>query len=320
MKAVVIGAGGIGQQIAQQLGDAGHEVVLASRSGTGIGPDISTTPSAAVRVARVDASDLVALHELATGADVLVNAVNPPYTRWPELWPPMAAAFLGAAERSGAGLLIVSNLYGYGPVAGPMTESTPLATTGVKGGIRAQMWRDALDGHQAGRLRAVELRASDYFGPGATDGMSYLNQYAIAPAVRGRTAQHVRGNVDASHSWTYLSDIARLAVAVAETDRDGTDWGRAWHVPTTAPVTMREVAAQVAEIAGVTAHDPRLYPWLVRKALRVVPLIRELDETDYQFDRPFILDSSQAQQRFGLAPTPWRDALAETARWMKSRA
>ncbi len=37
MKAVVVGAGGIGQLIAQKLGEAGHEVVLASRSGTGIG-------------------------------------------------------------------------------------------------------------------------------------------------------------------------------------------------------------------------------------------------------------------------------------------
>jgi nucleoside-diphosphate-sugar epimerase len=126
--------------------------------------------------------------------------------------------------------------------------------------------------------------------------------------------------VDAPHSWTYLADIARLAVAVAETDRTGADWGRAWHVPTSAPVTMREVAAQVAEVAAVAAHEPRLYPWLLRKALRVVPLIRELDETAYQFDRPFVLDSSEAQQRFGLAPTPWHDALAETVRWMKAQA
>lgn len=124
----------------------------------------------------MDAADLVALHTLATGADVLVNAVNPPYTRWAEMWPSMAAAFLGAAERSGAGLMIVSNLYGYGPVTAPMTESTPLAATGVKGGVRARMWRDALEADQEGRLRAVELRASDYFGPGATAGMSYLNR------------------------------------------------------------------------------------------------------------------------------------------------
>ena len=319
MRAVVVGAGGIGKRIAQQLGEAGHEVVLASRSGTGIGPDVSTTPSAAVSVARVDAADPVALQALATGADVLVNAVNPPYTRWVELWPPMATAFLVAAERSGAGLMIIGNLYGYGPVTAPMTESNPLASTGIKGGVRARMWREALEADRAGRLRAVELRASDYFGPGATAGMSYLNQYAIAPAVRGRTARHVRGAMDAPHSWTYLSDIARLAVAVAETDRTGDDWGRAWHVPTAAPTTLREVAAQVAEIAGVAARQPRPYPWLVRKALRVIPLIRELDETNYQFDRPFILDSSEAQNRFGLAPTPWREALAETVRWMKAQ-
>lgn len=311
MKAVVVGAGGIGRLIAQQLGARDHEVVLATRSGTDPGlPQVTA--------ARVDAADPVALTALTMGADVLVNAVNPPYTRWPELWPPMAAAFLTAAERAGAGLMIVGNLYGYGPSPMPMTEATPLATSGIKGRVRVQMWQDALAAQEQGRVPTVELRASDYFGPGATKGMSYLNQYAISPALHGRTAWHVRGALDELHSWTYLPDIARLAVALAEADRDGTDWGRAWHVPTAPAVTMRQVATDVAEVAGVAPHQPRLYPTLLRQALTVVPLIRELKETAYQVDQPFILDSSAAQERFGLAPTPWREALRETVDWMRT--
>ena len=154
MKAVVVGAGGIGRLIAQHLGEAGHEVVLATRSGTDPGLSRVTT-------AQVDAADPVALTALTMGSDVLVNAVNPPYTQWPELWPPMAVGFLAAAERSGAGLLIVGNLYGYGPSPMPMTEATPLATTGTKGRVRAQMWHDALAAQEQGRVRTVELRASD---------------------------------------------------------------------------------------------------------------------------------------------------------------
>ena len=58
---------------------------------------------------------------------------------------------------------------------------------------------------------------------------------------------------------------------------------------------------------------------LMMGGLTAVPVMLEAQSTNYQFDRPFILDSSEAQNRFGLAPTPWREALAETVRWMKAQ-
>jgi hypothetical protein len=39
------------------------------------------------------------------------------------------------------------------------------------------------------------------------------------------------------------------------------------------------------------------------------PVMRELPEVAYQFEEPFVLDSTAAQQTFGLAPTPWDDML-----------
>jgi len=133
MKAVVVGAGGIGQWTAHQIGLAGGDVVLASRSGSGVGPGVSATPNPRVTTAKVDATDAKALAELATGADVLVNAVNPPYTDWEEKWPPMAAGFLEAAELSGAALLTIGNLYPYGHPTTPMIEATtPEAPNGHK--------------------------------------------------------------------------------------------------------------------------------------------------------------------------------------------
>ena len=319
MQIVVVGAGGIGQWTAHQLGLAGSDVILASRSGTGIGPGVSATPNSNVRTARVDAADANVLTELATGADVLVNAVNPPYTDWDEKWPPMAAAFLQAAERSGAALLTIGNLYPYGrPTAAPMTESSPVAPNGHKGQIRARMWQEAEEAHRAGRIRAAELRAADYFGPGVSEGMSYLNTYAIKPAIAGKTAHHIMGVVDAPHSWTYVPDIGRLAAAIAASDPAGDAWGRLWHVPTTPPKSLMDVAHDAAAIAGVPARTPRPYSRIVKTAMRVSPLIRELDEMAPAFESPYVLDSSAAQARFGLAPTPWREALEETVTWLRA--
>src|SRR5687768_7845898 len=104
---VVAGAGAVGTRTASLLADLGHHVRILSRSGTG--PEDP-------RVERVaaDASDAEAVARLTRGATAIYNAVNPPYHRWPRDWPPISAALLGAAERAGAVLATVSNLYGYG--------------------------------------------------------------------------------------------------------------------------------------------------------------------------------------------------------------
>ncbi|MEI2776157.1 MAG: hypothetical protein V9G19_09340 [Tetrasphaera sp.] len=63
------------------------------------------------------------------------------------------------------------------------------------------MWQDALAAHEAGRVRATELRASDYFGPGASQGVSYLQQYVIGPTLAGKSTVRIpMGRADTPHS------------------------------------------------------------------------------------------------------------------------
>ena len=302
----VVGAGGIGRAVADHLRSAGHEVRLVSRSGT-------DPQQEGVRAVAADVTDVDRLTDVVRGSVAVVNAVNPPaYHRWPELWPPMARAFLAVAERTGAGLVTVGNLYGYGRVAAPMTEETPLRPAGTKGEVRAAMWREALEAHEAGRVRATELRASDYFGAGAGAGTSLLNQYVIRPAAQGRrTVRLVVGVPDAPHTWTYLPDIGALAAALATSEAA---WGRVWHVPSAPPQTFRQVAEEAARLAGHRA--PRVVP-MPRPAMlmaRLSPTVRELDETAHQFQRPFVLDASRACEELGIGATPWEEALAETVR------
>ncbi|NUR82118.1 MAG: NAD-dependent epimerase, partial [Dermatophilaceae bacterium] len=290
---------------------AGHTVTLASRSGRVTERPWEATAQDAVEVVAADAADAVRLTALATGATSIVNAVNPPsYLTWDTDWPPVAAATLAAAEATGAGLVIIGNLYGYGRVSAPMREDGPMRPAGHKGAIRAGMWSEALARHEAGRLRVTELRSSDYFGPGTTPRTSYLNDVVLDSLLAGRSPFVPLGRADAPHSWTYVPDVGALAARVATSDDA---WGRAWHVPSSAPHTFDEAARDIARLAGVKPRRVRVLPRPLGTATGlVVPFMREVRETRHQFERPFVLDSTLTQKTFGLAPTPWDDALTAT--------
>jgi nucleoside-diphosphate-sugar epimerase len=294
---VIVGAGPVGRATAQLLAERGETVKVVSRRGTEV---------AGARAVASDATDAAALREIVKGADALYNCANPKYHRWPVDWPPLHEAMLAAAEDSGAVLAITGNLYGYGPVDGPMTERLPLRPNTVKGGVRAQMWHSALAAHEAGRIRATEVRGSDYIGVGA---YSLLTDMVLTRVVAGKTAL-VPANVDLPHSFTYTGDVARALVAVATDERA---WGRAWHAPTNPAVTIREAATIAARLAGHDRARVRRMPGAVLWLGGLFdPGARGFREMRYQFERPFVLDSTETERTFGLRPTPLEAMLRET--------
>jgi nucleoside-diphosphate-sugar epimerase len=299
-KHIVVGAGPIGTATALLLAERGEEVVVATRSGSG-----PTHP--AITRASADASSSADMVEITQGAVAIYNCANPAYHRWPTDWPPIAQALLAAAERSNAVLVTASNLYGYGPVSGPsqgpLTEDLPLSAQGPKGLTRAGMWREALAAHEAGRVRATEVRASDYVGAGA---QSHLGERVVPRLLAGRNVT-VMKSADSSHSWTATDDVARLMVTVAVDERA---WGRPWHVPSNPPRTQREAVGDLCRVAGVQPVTVREYPAMVIAGIGLFnPMMREIPEVAYQFKDPFVLDSTDAQRTFGLAPTPWDEVL-----------
>jgi nucleoside-diphosphate-sugar epimerase len=309
-KHVVVGAGSIGTATANLLAERGEEVVVVTRSGSG-----PTHP--AITRTRADASSSVAMTELATGAVAIYNCANPQYHQWQSDWPPIARSLLTAAERADAVLATVSNLYGYGPVSGSLsgslpgslsgslTEELPLAAQGPKGRIRAQMWLDALAAHDAGRVRATEVRGSDYVGPGA---QGHLGDRVVPQLLAGKDVTVIK-SADTPHTWTATYDVAHLLVTVAVDERA---WGRPWHVPSNPPRTQREAVADLCQIAGVGQITVKEYPRLLIRAMGLFNAqMRELPEVAYQFENPFILDSTAAESTFDLVPTPWDSVLAD---------
>ncbi|MEU6644243.1 NAD-dependent epimerase/dehydratase family protein [Saccharomonospora sp. NPDC046836] len=296
---VITGAGPVGSATARLLAARGEHVRLLTRSGHGPEQD-------GIDCIAADAADPATLARYAEGAVALYCCASPAYHRWSTDWPALGAAFIHAAETTGAVLVTTGNLYAYGRVDAPMTEQLPLRPNSVKGHVRAKLWTDALAAHEAGRLRTAEVRGSDYVGAGAVSPFTVM----VLPKVLAGRRASVPADLDAPHSWTYVGDVARTLVVVAA---DENAWGRAWHVPTAQPLSIRALATRAAELAGAPpARVTRMPGFALRVAGLFNPAAREMIEMQYQLQRPFVLDSSAASNAFGIEPTSTDDALRET--------
>jgi nucleoside-diphosphate-sugar epimerase len=304
---VVFGTGQVGSALAAHLAGLGIAVRAVSRH----------RPAAlagGIDWRAADVTDPEAAADAAKGASVVYQCVNAPYTRWPELFPPLQRGVLAAAERTGALLVALENLYGYGPTGGrPMTEDLPLAATTVKGRTRAAMTAELLAAAEAGRVRLAIGRASDFFGPGVTQG-STLGERVFGNALAGRRADFI-GNPDLPHTYSYVPDIA---AGLATLGTDPRAAGQVWHLPCPPTGTTR---ALLDLVAGEVGHQVavRSLPKLAVRALGLVnPMLRELAEMAYEFDQPFILDTSKYESAFGAAGTPLAGAIAATVAWYRT--
>jgi nucleoside-diphosphate-sugar epimerase len=306
---VVFGTGQVGRVLAALLAERGGTVrVVSRRRPTGMAEGIDWRAA--------DATDLDAASDAAKGAAVIYQCLNAPYTQWPERFPPLQRGVVAAAERTGALLVSLENLYGYGPTGGrPMTEDLPLAATTVKGRTRAAMTGELLAAAEAGRVRIAIGRASDFFGAGVTQG-STLGERIFGNALAGRRADFI-GNADLPHTYSYVPDIAAGLVTLGTDARAA---GQVWHLPGPQTVTTRAlldlVAVQVGHPVGV-----RSVPKLALRVLGLInPMLRSLAETAYQFDEPFVLDTTRYQTTFGPAGTPLAAAVAATVAWYRTHA
>ena len=304
---VIVGKGPVGTTTAELLASQGHQVRVLSRSG-GRSTD-------AIEHRQVDAVDAAAVVAAAPGAAAIYNAVNPQYHRWVTDWPPVATALLTAAERTGAVLVTMGNLYGYGRPTGPMTPDSPLAATDTKGRVRARMWADMLAAHEAGRVRVTEARAADFVGPQVPADHSHLMRQL--PALEKGRRAWVVGDPDAPRGWSFMDDVA-ATLAVLGTDERA--WGRAWHVPS-AIRSQREALTDLAAALGKPAPKVSGIPWPVLRAVGLAsPMMREVVDVRHQFDQPYVIDATATTATFGLTATPWDDVVARSVAAVRTAA
>jgi nucleoside-diphosphate-sugar epimerase len=300
---VIFGTGAIGLATLDALRRRGETVRVVNRSGAAPVPGD-------VEVLGGDASDPAFAAAAAQGAQVVYQTLNPPYHQWVELFPALQASVLAAAQATGARLVSMENVYMYGrPNGQPLTETRPYAAHTKKGKLRARMARDLLAAHQAGRVQVAIGRASDYFGPHG-GAQSMLGDRVIPAALAGKTAT-VIGDPDQPHTYTYIPDIGEgLATLGEHPDAPG----EVWHLPNDPNTrTTRQLVDTIYQLAGQPRTKLRSTPTLLLRAVGVVnPTVRELLELQYEFQEPFIVDSTKIATKLDVHATPLDQALAGT--------
>lgn len=299
-------------------GIAGQETIKALRARGLNVSSVGRRPSSLTGVTSEFADLLIAadVDRVMEGKEVAYFTVGLPYSAkvWAEQWPVMLKNVADAAVRNDTHLVYLDNVYAYGEVAGPMTEETPLNPVSKKGEVRENAARMLAAAREHRGLRVTIARSADFYGPGAAT--SPINGYLIDRVAQGKTGQWM---IDSSkpHSLTYTPDLgAGLALLGVEPAAIN----RTWHLPTGPALTGRDYAELVSG-PGAKVQDLKL--WFMRVGSLFNSGARESLEMAYQYNKPYVFDSSLFETTFGVAPTSYAEgfaaALAAASAEVKSR-
>lgn len=308
-KHVVLGTGAIGRAIMNELVRRGESVRMVNRSGK-----MDEVP-AGVEVVASDVYDPAKIKEVTRGAQVVYQSAQPEYTEWVQKFPPMQKAIIDGLTGSNAKLVIVENLYMYGDVNGiPQTEDLPHNAHTRKGRVRSEISNAAIEAHRAGKLRVTSGRGSDFFGPWGLP-TAAMGERTFYPLLHGKPANLI-GNVDAPHTHTYIPDFGKALVILGE--RDEAD-GKPWHVPNDSPrISQREMLTLITTEMGIAPKFSAMGRTMMWLGGLFIPEAKETVEMMYEFEKPFIVDSSRFEKTFGTRATPMKEAIKTTVAWYKS--
>jgi nucleoside-diphosphate-sugar epimerase len=303
---VLGGTGGVGHALVNELETLGRPLRVVSRT-------VPTRPTHGTTHLAADLSDATQALRACEGATVVFFAAQPPYDKWAELFPTMTANVINACAVAGAKLVMVDNLYMYGPTTGPLTEQTERKATGRKGTTRIAMEQLLLDAHRLGKARVTIGRLSDYYG--ANGKSSTVSALVLEPAAAGR-AMRWPGSADVAHTLHFLPDIARSLMVLGD---DALADGKAWHLPSAPAITGTTFMAAV----NATLRAPVKAKTISATSMKIGGLFskeaKETVECMYQWTAPFVADFSAFTRTFGTtATTPHDMAIAATVASLRS--
>lgn len=302
----ILGSGGaIGTELAKALKEYTPEIRLVSRHPK----KVNETDE----LMKADVTNPADVRKAVEGSSVVYLTVGLPYSIrvWRESWPKIMRNVISACEEHNARLVFFDNIYMYDPdYLNGMTEDTPVNPSSEKGKVRAEIAQMIMDEVKAGKLIALIARAADFYGPGIQK-TSVLYETVIKPLGNGKKANWL-GSVNFRHSYTFTPDAGDATALLGNTDDA---FNQVWHLPTAEePLTGEQWIESIAREMGVKARYQLVSRFMVRIIGLFVPIMREMVEMMYQYDRDYVFDSSKFRKRFGMDATSYSEGIQMAVR------
>lgn len=295
MKQTILGAGGsIGIELAKYLKDYTPDILLVNRNPKKINP--TDTVLAADLTNRADVFKAI------EGSGITYVTIGFPYSVkiWKQLWIPFIQNVIDACLQYNSKLVFFDNVYAIGGNnVNHITENSPISPTSKKGEIRAEVDRLILDSIKNKKLEAIIARAPDFMGGTARDQsipivMIYNNLLKDKKAQWFCDAKRI-------HSIGYVPDLAKGMAMLGNT---ADAYNQIWNLPcTTEKITGEQWVKLFAEAMGKKNSFFVLPNWLVKSMGLFVPVLKEVAEMNYQYDRDYYFDSTKFNTRFHFTPT-----------------
>lgn len=294
----ILGANGIiAKEMLKHLPLYDKAVRLVSRSGK------ANTPYEHIAADLLNAS---AIEDAIAGSDVtyLVAGIAYKASVWQAQWPVIMQNVINACTKHESRLVFFDNVYAYGKVEGTMTEQTPYQPCSQKGAVRKEIAEMLMDAVEKGKLNAMIVRAADFYGPGNTNSM--FNMMVTDKHAAGKKAQWML-NADLPHTLTYTPDAGK---ATAMLGNDTTAYNQVWHLP--APdesLSARQLAAISTEYFDAKAGVQVLPKWSLHLIGWFIQPVAESIEMLYQYDYPYVFDSSKFAKAYGIAASSYHKGI-----------
>lgn len=297
----ILGSGGaIGTELAKALKAYTQDIRLVSRNPRAVNPDD--------QLLSADLTKREDVHKAVAGSEIVYLTVGLPYDRkvWQSTWPALMRNVIDACKTHHSKLVFFDNVYMYDPNRlAPMTEETPIGPISKKGKIRRDIAEMIFEEVKKENLQALIARSADFYGP-TIKNTSVLTEMVFDKFAHGKKAVWL-SSLKYKHSFTYTPD-AGMATALLGNSPEA--FNRVWHLPTAKdPLTGQEWIDAIANEMGVRPRCQVAPKFLVRLLGIFVPVMRELVEMMYQYDRDYVFDSSDFERRFDFKPTPYLEGI-----------
>jgi nucleoside-diphosphate-sugar epimerase len=256
----------------------------------------------------IETNDRAVAVKEARGTDVVLHALNAPYTGWAQHALPLAYSAIEAAEQSGATLIFPGNVYNYGAgMPETLDEATPMQPTSRKGKIRAEIEVRLREASERG-VRTIVLRAGDFFGRGRG---SWFDLVLIKDLAKNKITYP--GPLDVVHEWAYLPDYIDALIKLAAI-RNQLGQYEAFGFPGHA-VTGQEFVSAISKAVGRPLKVGQINWFMMRTVGSIWKMGRELSEIGYLWQVPHRIDGAKLKAAIGELPhTPLASAVTRSLR------